>query len=74
MIEPVYNRLSKEDITICRAFMAIVKQGKFEIKGEALQQCGALFKWANDLEKRIELTITPVEFAEIKQTEEKNKK
>lgn len=74
MIEPVYNRLSKEDITICRAFMAIVKQGKFEIKGEALQQCGALFKWASDLEKRIELSITPIVFDEPKKTEEKNKK
>lgn len=74
MIEPVYKKFNKEDISLCRAFIAMVKQGKFDIKGEALQQCGALFKWASDLEKRIELSITPIVFDEPKQTEEKKKK
>jgi hypothetical protein len=54
---PTYTKLEPRDVDLCRAFLSVVKQGKFEIKGDAVSQVGMLFKWFNDLDKRIEETI-----------------
>lgn len=54
---PAYMKLTKSDADICRAFQNVVKQGKFEIQGEAAQKVGLLFKWFSELDKRIEETI-----------------
>lgn len=53
------ERLSKRDADLCRAFRAIILKGKFEVQGEAMTQVGAMFRWFQDLDKRIEETLTP---------------
>jgi hypothetical protein len=57
MLSPVYTKLEKKDVEICRAFQNLIKQGKFEIKGDAITHCGSLFKWFLELDKRIEKTL-----------------
>jgi len=49
--------LEKRDADLCRAFISIVKKGKFEIQGEALQQVGSLMSWFSTLDKKIEETL-----------------
>lgn len=71
MLTPVVKRLEKQDVEICKAFASIIREGKFEIKGDAVQKCGALFSWFSTLDKRIEETLKPVKLdGEIKQLEE----
>jgi len=50
-------KLNKSDVEICRAFKAIVKDANFDVKGEALSKLGALFRWFEELDKRIEETV-----------------
>jgi hypothetical protein len=57
MNQPAIKKLEKQDIEFCRAFASIINQGKFEIKGDAVQKCGALFNWFSNLDKRIEETL-----------------
>jgi hypothetical protein len=49
--------LERRDVELCKAFQSIIKQGKFEIKGEAVAQCGGLFKWFMELDKKLEAAI-----------------
>lgn len=51
------QKLNRSDVEICKAFKTIVSKGKFEIQGEALMKVGAIFKWFEELDKRIEETI-----------------
>lgn len=53
----VIRKLDKNDVALCKAFKSIVLEGKFEVQGKALAQVGALFRWIDDLDKRIEETI-----------------
>jgi len=50
-------KLDKKDVELCKAFQLIIKQGKFEIKGDAVTQCGGLFLWFSTLDKKIESAI-----------------
>ena len=63
---PVYKKLTKEDADMCRAFKAIIHQGGFTMKGDVIIQCGTLFTWFQDLDKRIEETIKPLPLPEEK--------
>lgn len=58
-MSPAFPKLTKQDADLCRALQAIVKKGKFEFQGEALAKAGAIFRWFQDLDKRIEASIEP---------------
>ena len=54
-------KIEKRDVELCRAFQEIVKQGKFEIKGDAVSQCGGIFHWFMGLDKKLSGAIIPSE-------------
>lgn len=56
-MNPVAQKLNKEDLGICRALRSLVLQGKFDVQGAALVQAGALLRWLDGLEARIAETI-----------------
>lgn len=51
------EKLNQKDAELYRAFFQLVKKGKFDIQGEAIEKMGALFKWASTLDKKIEATL-----------------
>ena len=54
-------KIEKRDVELCKAFQSIVKQGKFEIKGDAVSQCGGIFHWFMELDKKLSAAILPPE-------------
>lgn len=66
-------KFSKSDVELCRAFQSIVKQGKFEIKGDAVTKCGGIFSWFMQIDKKIEFAILEqVKKEEPKKTKRKD--
>jgi len=50
-------KIEKRDVELCKAFQSLIKSGVFEIKGEAVIQCGGLFNWFMNLDKKLEASI-----------------
>lgn len=59
MVSPVIQKLTKEDVKVAAALKSVVLQGKFEMKGDAVALAGSLFRWLDNLDKRIEETLKP---------------
>ena len=51
--------LTRSDIETFKAFLALVKKGKFSVQGEALQRMGGFFAWAENLPRKMEATLFP---------------
>lgn len=49
------------DLAKHAALKAVIKKGKFEIEGEAIQAVAALFKWYDELESKLKETPAAVE-------------
>lgn len=58
---PGMEKLTKKDADTFRAFLTIVRKGKFEVQGEAMVQLGGMFQWAAGMEKKIEATVFELE-------------
>lgn len=43
----------KEDIAKVRLIKEVIKQGKYELKGDAIQAVASLISWLDELEKKI---------------------
>ena len=46
--------MTKEDLANYRAMRAIINNGKFDVKGDAILRMASLFHWFNQLEQKIE--------------------
>lgn len=67
------KRLDGNDFKTAQMLKAVVAQGKFEVKGDAIKQVASLLIWLDALPEMIQETLRPVELIESK-TEEKKKK
>ena len=67
------KRLDSNDIKNAQMLKAVVAQGKFEVKGDAIKQVASLLIWMENLPDMIQETLKTVEIKE-EPKEEKEKK
>ena len=58
--------IKEEDLKKYRAFKLIMNKSKFDITGESAIIVGSLFAWFNELEKRFEDSLKPLEPKQVK--------
>lgn len=51
-------KVTKEDLNNYKMFKSVVTKSKIEIQGSAVKTVGHLFTWFDELEKRIEDSIS----------------
>lgn len=65
--------MDREDLKKYKAMKAILHNGKFEVKGDAVLLVASLFDWFNKLENKIAAACeSPLETAVISQPETEN--
>jgi len=64
------KRLDSNDIKNAQMLKAVVAQGKFEVKGDAIKQVASLLIWMESLPDMIQETLKPVEEIKIEAKEE----
>lgn len=68
------KRLDSNDIKNAQMLKAVIAQGKFEVKGDAIKQVAALLIWMESLPDMIQETLKPVEEIKVEEVKEEKKK
>lgn len=69
-------QINNDDLRMFKAFKTVIDKGKYEIQGSAAKAVGSLFVWFENLEKRMEdsLSAKPIEAIKPKEKKEVIKK